>query len=73
LRASLAEAQQIYLQVSMGSNAEAMSYTQGDGTRSITFTRANLGQLIAAIQEMQAQLGIVVRPRKAFRLNLSRR
>jgi hypothetical protein len=73
LRASLAEAQQVYLSVSMGSQGEALSYTQGDGTRSVTYTRATLPQLAAVIQLMQAQLGIVARPRKAFRLNLSRR
>jgi hypothetical protein len=73
LRAALAEAQQIYLQLTTGAQPESLSYTQGDGTRSVTYTRANLAQLASAIQLMQAQLGIVCSPRKAFRLTFTRR
>lgn len=73
LRASLAQAQQIYIQLTTGAQAESLSYTQGDGTRSVTYTRANLAQLAAAIQLMQAQLGIVRSPRKALRLTFTRR
>ncbi|MFM0689246.1 gpW family head-tail joining protein [Paraburkholderia strydomiana] len=73
LRAALVNAQQVYLALSTGGQAESLSYTQGDGTRSVTYTRANLADLAAAIQLMQAQLGIVRAPRKALRLTFTRR
>ncbi|MCA8260822.1 gpW family head-tail joining protein [Burkholderia multivorans] len=73
LQASLAEAQRIYIQLSTGAQEESLSYTQGDGTRSATYTRANLAQLSAAIQLMQAQLGIVKCPRRAMRITFTRR
>lgn len=73
LQASLAEAQRVYIQLSTGAQEESLSYTQGDGTRSVTYTRANLAQLAAAIQLMQAQLGIVKSPRRAMRISFTRR
>lgn len=73
LRQSLLQAQQIYIQLMSGAQGESYSYTQGDGTRSVTYTRANLAELTAAIQLMQAQLGIVDSPRRANRLTFSRR
>ncbi|ARK81014.1 phage head-tail adapter protein [Burkholderia pseudomallei] len=73
LQASLAEAQRVYIQLSTGAQEESLSYTQGDGTRSVTYTRANLAQLAAAIQLMQAQLGIVKSPRRALRISFTRR
>jgi len=73
LQASLAEAQRVYIQLSTGAQEESLSYTQGDGTRSVTYTRANLEQLAAAIQLMQAQLGIVKSPRRAMRISFTRR
>lgn len=73
LRQSLADAQQVYLQLMSGNQGESYSYTQGDGTRSTTFTRANISDLTAAIQLMQAQLGIVDSPRRANRITFTRR
>lgn len=66
LRSNLAAAQQAYLDLSTGAKGESYSYTQGDGSKSVTYTRANLPQLVAAIQLMQAQLGIVQTPRAAL-------
>lgn len=67
LQANLAAAQQAYLDLSTGAKGESYSYTQGDGSKSVTYTRANLGALVQAIQLMQAQLGIVRRPRRPLR------
>ncbi|PMQ04171.1 hypothetical protein DyAD56_15900 [Dyella sp. AD56] len=67
LQASLAAAQQAYIDLSTGAKGESYSYTQGDGTKSVTYTRANLAQLAAVIQLLQAQLGIVARPRNPMR------
>ena len=66
LQATLAQMQQDYLDLSAGRKAESANYTQGDGGKSVTYTRANLGQLAIAIRQIQAQLGIVCRPRRAL-------
>lgn len=73
LQQALVQAQQAYLALSTGAQGESYSYTQGDGGRSVTYTKANLADLAAAIQLMQAQLGIVSAPRRALRLTYTRR
>ncbi len=67
LRADLAAAQQAYLDLSTGAKGESFSYTQGDGSKSVTYTRANLAQLSALIQMLQQQLGIVTVARRPVR------
>ncbi len=67
LQTDLANAQQAYVDLSSGAKGETYSYTQGDGAKSITYTRANLGQLVALIRQLQAQLGIVTCPRRPMR------
>ncbi len=66
LQANLAKLQQAYLDLSTGAKGESYSYTQGDGAKAVTYTRANLAQLVQAIQLLQAQLGVVERPRGAI-------
>lgn len=67
LQQDLANAQQAYIDLMTGSKGESYSYTQGDGTKSVTYTRANVAQLASMIQLLQAQLGIVARPRNPIR------
>lgn len=67
LQAALTSAQQAYLDLSTGAKGVSFSYTQGDGTRSVTYQQTDIGQLTALIQLLQAQLGIVRRPRVALR------
>lgn len=67
LKEALASAQQAYLELSTGSKGVSFSYTQGDGTRSVSYQQTDMGQLMALIQLLQAQLGIVKRPRKTLR------
>lgn len=67
LRKALADAQQAYLDLTTGAKGESYSYTQGDGSRSVTYTKANVADLAALIQTLQAQLGIVQQPRRAIR------
>ncbi len=67
LQTDLANAQQAYIDLSTGGKGETYSYTQGDGAKSVTYTRANLGQLVALIKELQVQLGIVTCPRRPIR------
>lgn len=66
LQTALANAQQAYLDLLSGAKGESYSYTQGDGAKAVTFTRANIGQLVQLIQQLQAQLGVVRRPRRAL-------
>lgn len=67
LQSALTSAQQAYLELSSGAKGVAFSYTQGDGTRSVSYQQTDIGQLTALIQLLQAQLGIVKRPRRALR------
>ncbi|CAI1576723.1 gpW [Serratia proteamaculans] len=66
LQAALTSAQQAYLELSTGTKGVSFSYTQGDGTRSVSYQQTDIGQLMALIQLLQAQLGIVSRPRRAL-------
>jgi hypothetical protein len=66
LQASLARLQQAYIDLSTGAKGESYTYTQGDGSKAITYSRANIGQLTMAIRQIQAQLGIIDRPRRAI-------
>ncbi len=67
LRDALQKAQQAYIDLSTGSRGVSFSYTQGDGTRSVSYQQSSLADLLALIQLLQAQLGIVARPRKPVR------
>ena len=64
LQVDLAAAQQAYIDLSTGAKGESFSYTQGDGSKSVTYTRANLADLSSLIRLLQAQLGIVCRGRR---------
>ena len=66
LQTRLAAMQQAYLDISTGAKGESYSYSQGDGSKSVTYTKANIGQLTMAIRQVQAQLGIICAPRRAI-------
>ncbi|MCW7550511.1 phage head-tail adapter protein [Photorhabdus luminescens] len=68
LKDALAKAQQAYIDLATGSRGVSFSYTQGDGTRSVSYQQSSLADLLALIQLLQAQLGIVSRPRRPIRL-----
>ncbi|MFZ6690240.1 gpW family head-tail joining protein [Undibacterium sp. SXout20W] len=67
LQTALTNAQQAYLDLSTGAKGESFSYTQGDGARAVTYTRANIADLVVLIKQLQAQLGIVNQPRRPLR------
>ncbi|HGS6530167.1 TPA: gpW family head-tail joining protein [Klebsiella pneumoniae] len=67
LRDALQKAQQAYIDLTTGSRGVSFSYTQGDGTRSVSYQQSSLADLLALIQLLQAQLGIVARPRRPVR------
>ena len=66
-RAALAKAQAAYVDLASGSHGVSFSYTQGDGTRSVSYLQTTLSELLGLIQLLQAYLGIVARPRKPVR------
>ena len=66
LRARLGQMQADYLDLMAGRKAESAAYAQGDGSKSVTYTRATTGQLAMAIRQLQAQLGIIDSPRSAI-------
>ena len=67
LQRALLEAQRAYIELSTGARVHGAAYTQGDGTKSVTYTPAQLPQITALINELQAQLGIVRHARRAIR------
>ncbi|HDL7089821.1 gpW family head-tail joining protein [Yersinia enterocolitica] len=67
LRSALTLAQQAYLELSTGAKGVSFSYAQGDGTRSVSYQPTDIGQLTSLIQLLQAQLGVVSRPRRTLR------
>lgn len=66
LQAELAKLQQGYLLLSGGQQGVSFTYQQNGGSQSVTYTKANLGELIQAIRLIQAQLGIIAAPRRSL-------
>lgn len=56
LQAQLARMQQDYLDLLSGRKVESASYAQSDGSRAITYTKANIADLTAAILTVQTQI-----------------
>ncbi|NHB89599.1 MULTISPECIES: gpW family head-tail joining protein [Photorhabdus] len=67
LQDALTKAQQAYIDLASGQRGVSFSYTQGDGTRSVSYQQSGIADLMALIQLLQAQLGIVARPRRPVR------
>lgn len=58
LQTALANAQQAYIDLSSGAKVVQVSYTQGDGAKSVTYVAAQLPMIAALIRQLQAQLGL---------------
>ncbi|MEQ9852686.1 gpW family head-tail joining protein [Pectobacterium aroidearum] len=71
LQDALAKAQQAYIELGSGEHGVSFSYTQGDGTRSVSYQKSEIKDLAALIQLLQAQLRIVQRPRRPMRFRFS--
>lgn len=67
LQAALSTLQNAYLQLASGALGETYTYTQGDGSKSVTYTRGNIALMAQAIAELQQMLGIRVRARRPIR------
>lgn len=59
LKTNLAAMQQAYLELSSGAKGEVYTYAQGDGNKSVTYTRANLADLAHAIIAVQTQIDLL--------------
>lgn len=66
LRVALAAAQNAYTEMMTGQKGVSFSYTQGDGTRSVTFKPTSLENLNQFIRQIQQELGICVCPRGRY-------
>jgi len=67
LQQALANAQSALIALQTGSKGVSLSYTQGDGAKSVTYTPANIDALTALIRQLQQQLGIIRHARRPIR------
>ena len=56
LQLRLAQMQQAYLDLSTGTKVEVASYAQADGSRTISYSKANIGDLAQAILSVQTAI-----------------
>lgn len=59
-----ANAQQAYIDLSTGNKVLVAGYAQGDGNKSVTYTKADLASIVALIKQLQAQMGMITRGRR---------
>ena len=65
LQAALTAAQQAYTDLMTGQKGVTFSYSQGDGSRTVSYQPTDVAKLTAFIQMLQAQLGGFVARRPA--------
>ncbi len=64
LDATIFSIQNAIIDLTTGNKGESFAYTQGNGSKSVTYTRADIGALRALLQEaMQARYGGIARRR----------
>ncbi len=66
LQANLAAAQAAYDQLMRGGRVATVTYGEGSGQRSVTYTKAEIGSLRLYIEDLQTRLGY--RARRALGL-----
>lgn len=66
-QAALTQLQTAYVELASGNKGESYNYTQGDGGKGVTFTRANIAFMTQAIAELQADLGLTRRSRRPIK------
>ena len=69
LQALLTSAQKAYSDYLLGQKTVTVSYTQGDGSKTVTYDRTNLAQLTSLIRLVQAMLGINTMGRRPVRFD----
>lgn len=68
LQAALNSAQAAYIALASGAQVTTVTYSQGEGNRSVTYRRTNQGALVQLIGELKACLGITPYSRRGFRV-----
>jgi len=58
LQSMLTSAQQAYAEMAMGKKTVSLSYTQGDGTRSVAYQPTSMAQLTQFIMQVKRALGM---------------
>lgn len=71
LETALTTAQSAYIELASGNKGVAFSYSQGDGTRSVSYQKNQLSDLLALIQMIQAELGLIPWARRPVRFRFS--
>ena len=71
LQSWLRDAQLALQQLTTGSNVTTVSYAQGEGQRSVTYTRTDRPALVAWIGSLQRALGNAP-PRRAYQVGFGR-
>lgn len=64
---ALSDTQQAYIELMTGSKGVSFSYTQGDGSKSVTYRSSNVSELSGLIMMLQQELGITCRARRPLR------
>lgn len=67
LQAMLSQAQTALIELQMGKKGVSFSYTQGDGTRSVTYQPTSVADVTSLILQLQQALGIRSARRHAVR------
>lgn len=67
LQGLLTQAQFALVKLQTGAANVTLSYTQGDGAKSVSKKIATVAECTAMIQQLQMALGIVPRPRRSIR------
>lgn len=68
LQQALTSAQTALIALQTGQKIASASYGQGDGTKTVTYTQANVGDLTLLIRQLQLQLGVIHRARRRMRV-----
>ena len=66
-QALLAQAVKAYGDLMTGGKPVSLSYTQGDGGKSVSFSAAEAGNLTLLIKQLQVSLGLLRRARRPIR------
>ncbi|MDE2469238.1 MAG: hypothetical protein KGL35_10975 [Bradyrhizobium sp.] len=67
LQAALTAAQTALIALQTGQLVVTVSYANGSGNRSATYSRTNMGSLVQMIGELKACLGLASRARRGLR------
>ncbi len=71
LQQALTSAQAALIALQTGGKPVSLSYAQGDGSKSITYSAAEQGALGLLIRQLQRELGLIDRVRRPMRLRFT--